>query len=43
MTSDTPATPRRFRLLIALLFGALAFVLIWLLGSYFSFPLPSSL
>lgn len=34
MTSDTPATPRRFRLLIALLFGALALVLIWLIGSY---------
>ncbi|WP_404342890.1 hypothetical protein [Vreelandella venusta] len=34
MTSDTPATPRRFRLLIALLFGALALVLIWLIGGY---------
>ena len=34
MTSDTPATPRRFRLLIALLFGALALVLIWLIGSH---------
>ncbi len=34
MSRDTPTAPRRFRLLIALLFGALALVLIWLIGSY---------
>ena len=34
MSRDTPAAPRRFRPLIVLLFGALALVLIWLVGSH---------
>ena len=34
MSRDTPTAPRRFRPLIVLLFGALALVLIWLIGSY---------
>ncbi|GGC88985.1 hypothetical protein [Vreelandella lutescens] len=34
MTSDTPATSRRFRSLIAVLLGMLALALFWVLGSY---------